>query len=77
MTTQAEALEQCFISPNVADSNFEPANVVDVLRFIADNIGSLADAAEANLILNGPFDEDVKQRVIKRVSKAELDRGPV
>lgn len=40
----AEALKHVFISPNVADSNMEPANIVDALDKIAHAIGNLADA---------------------------------
>lgn len=31
----ANAITDCFISPNVSDSNMEPANVVDVLNKLA------------------------------------------
>ena len=40
----AVALEQCFISPNVSDSNFESANLVDVVQRLADKTGSVAKA---------------------------------
>ena len=40
----AESLERCFISPNVVDSNFEHANVVDVLDRMASCVGAVANA---------------------------------
>ncbi len=39
-----KSLERCFISPNVADSNFEPANVVDVIDRAARNLAKIAGA---------------------------------
>lgn len=33
--TIASAIRDCFISPNVCDSNFEPANIVDVMQNVA------------------------------------------
>lgn len=39
-----ESLERCFISPNVTDSNFEDANVVDVINRAARNLGKIAEA---------------------------------
>ena len=39
-----ESLERCFISPNVADSNLEPANVVDVIDRAARNLSRIAHA---------------------------------
>ena len=43
----AEALRYSLVSPNVADSNLEPANVVDVLHDIAVSLNrlGLADAS--------------------------------
>ena len=40
----AESIERCFISPNVTDSNFEAANIVDVLQRVANGSGEIADA---------------------------------
>jgi hypothetical protein len=40
----AESIERCFISPNVSDSNFEHANIVDVLQRIAYGSGEIASA---------------------------------
>lgn len=40
----AESLERCFISPNVSDSNLEPANVVDVIDRAARNLSRIANA---------------------------------
>ncbi len=34
----ATAIRQCLVSPNVADDNLEPANVVDVLRQLAEAV---------------------------------------
>jgi len=39
-----EGLERCFVSPNVADSNLEPANVVDVIDRAARNMHRIAHA---------------------------------
>lgn len=39
-----KALESCFISPNVSDSNFEAANVVDVINYLARSTGRIASA---------------------------------
>ena len=39
-----DSLERCFISPNVADSNLEPANVVDVIDRAARNLSRIAHA---------------------------------
>jgi hypothetical protein len=40
----AESLDRCFISPNVADSNLEPANLVDVMDRAAYSMKRIADA---------------------------------
>jgi hypothetical protein len=42
----ADAIRATLISPNVADSNFEPANVVDALALIARAIYRLAEVIE-------------------------------
>lgn len=42
----ADALRFNFTSPNVADDNFEPANVVDALAIIANAIYRLAEVIE-------------------------------
>ena len=39
-----DSLERCFISPNVPDSNMEPANVVDVIDRAARNLSRIAHA---------------------------------
>ncbi len=44
----ANAITDCLISPNVPDSNFEPANVVDVLQRVANGLGAIAEAIEAH-----------------------------
>ena len=46
MNTDAleETLERCFTSPNVNDSNFEPANLVDVMDRLASKTGLIAKA---------------------------------
>ena len=44
--TVAAALQDVFISPNEADSNLEPANVVDGLFAIARAIHRLADVVD-------------------------------
>ncbi|MFZ1538868.1 MAG: hypothetical protein WAT23_15985 [Chromatiaceae bacterium] len=38
------ALERCFISPNVADSNFEAANLVDVIQRLSEQTCKIARA---------------------------------
>ena len=43
----AEAICATLMSPNVADSNLEPANVVDVLDRIAIGICRLADGVQS------------------------------
>ncbi len=40
----ANVLRRVLESPNVADSNGEPANVVDVLHWLARAVGNLAEA---------------------------------
>jgi hypothetical protein len=40
----AEAIRSALISPNVADYNGEPANVVDALARIADGLFAVATA---------------------------------
>lgn len=44
--TTAQALKQCFVSPNVADANLEAANVVDVLHEVAEALNRIAAALE-------------------------------
>ena len=39
-----DKIERCFISPNVSDSNLEPANVVDVIDRAARNLDRIAHA---------------------------------
>lgn len=41
-----ETLEACFISANVMDSNFEPANLVDVVNRLAGKVERHAEAVE-------------------------------
>jgi hypothetical protein len=38
-----EALRDCLVSPNVADLNWEPANIVDVLADMNRSLGGIAD----------------------------------
>ena len=45
-TDLADAIREVFISPNEADRNFEPANVVDGLFAIARALNRLAAAIE-------------------------------
>jgi len=45
----AQALRDTLVSPNVADSNFEPANVVDALDKIACAIFRLAEVIEGKV----------------------------
>jgi hypothetical protein len=42
----ANALKECFISPNVSDSNLEPANIVDVIENLSRGIHRIADALD-------------------------------
>ena len=44
----ANALTHTLVSPNVMDSNLEPANVVDVLFAISQAINRLAKAVESS-----------------------------
>jgi hypothetical protein len=39
-----DGLRAAFVSPNVADSNLEPANVVDVIDKLAYRVGRVANA---------------------------------
>jgi hypothetical protein len=48
----ADALARTLISPNEADSNLEPANVVDGLFAIARALGRIATALEAQAKLD-------------------------
>lgn len=43
-STVADAIYKCLESPNEADRNYEPANVVDGLFAIARSLGRVADA---------------------------------
>lgn len=36
--TTAQAIRDVLVSPNVADSNFESANVVDVINYVSNSI---------------------------------------
>lgn len=40
----ADALDRCFVSPNVEDSNGEAANLVDVVNRLAFRTGQVAEA---------------------------------
>jgi|APSaa5957512535_1039671.scaffolds.fasta_scaffold104058_2 hypothetical protein len=40
----ANAINNAFVSPNVSDSNLEPANIVDVIDKMANNMARIADA---------------------------------
>jgi hypothetical protein len=42
----ANALEYAFVSPNVADNNLEPANIVDVLDKLARAGFALAESID-------------------------------
>lgn len=48
-----ETLEQCFISQNVNDSNFESANLVDVVDRLADKTASIAEAIYPSGVVAG------------------------
>lgn len=43
----AEALRDCFTSPNVLDYNLEPANPVDAIARLVDAVNRLAKAIES------------------------------
>jgi hypothetical protein len=45
----AEAIRAVLISPNEADRNLEPANVVDALFFIGRALHSLGEAVEKHV----------------------------
>ncbi len=42
-----DALHSCFISPNVADSNLEAANLVDVIQNVARALHNLGNSDAA------------------------------
>jgi len=42
----ADVLREVFISPNVSDSNFEPANLVDTTNHLAQAMTRIANALE-------------------------------
>lgn len=48
LTMIALAIERSLISPNEADSNLEPANIVDAICQLARAISRLAIAVEAS-----------------------------
>jgi hypothetical protein len=56
MTTKstASAIKDAFISPNVADTNFEPANVVDVIHSLAVSTSQIASAIRSSGVAAGP-----------------------
>lgn len=43
--TTGDSIRECLISPNVPDSNMEPANVVDVIAGAGQNIARAIDRA--------------------------------
>lgn len=45
----ADAIRQTLISPNVADRNIEPANVVDVLNELGYKVAKVATAISADV----------------------------
>ncbi len=47
------ALERCFISPNVADSNFEAANLVDVIQRLSEQTLKIASAITPQDVIAG------------------------
>jgi hypothetical protein len=51
VTLTDEALERCFVSPNVPDNNLEPVNLVDVMdrlgRALAVGLDRVADGLQA------------------------------
>lgn len=72
----AEAIVQSLISPNVDDSNWEPANVVDALAKIAAAIGSpkisfadIGHHTQANIIeAHGRYVVDAAEDIAGAVS---------
>ena len=48
--TVADSLRSCFVSPNVDDSNGEPANVVDVINQVTH--GMLAGCERLTALVN-------------------------
>jgi hypothetical protein len=75
------ALRDTLISPNEADSNLEPANVVDglfaIARAISDNARALdriADALITRPPMGGEPTRPAATRKRWRVSEAELER---
>lgn len=47
--TTAQAITHTLESPNVADSNLEPANVVDVINHLSYSTRRIADAITPNI----------------------------
>lgn len=47
LTSVSKSIHANFTSPNVSDSNWEPANVVDAIAKVAYAINRLAEAVEA------------------------------
>lgn len=45
---QENSMRDCFISPNVADSNGEPANIVDVVHHLARGVFAVRNSITAN-----------------------------
>lgn len=67
--TTAQALYDTLQSPNVCDSNFEAANVVDVIQHLALATGKVADAitprnAAAGKDANGGHVESLTEAVM-------------
>lgn len=53
----ATAIRDCFISPNVSDSNWEAANLVDTMDRLATKVGFLCSAFSA--VNDGKETDDV------------------
>lgn len=49
MKDVANAIREVFISPNVADSNLEPANVVDTIQQVASGLYAVRNSIAPNV----------------------------
>ena len=67
------ALLECLISPNEADSNLEPANVVDGLYAIARALHAVAEAIHALGTNHAAYPEGVRPGAIELISKEVRD----
>ena len=74
-------MHHCFVSPNVSDSNGEPANLVDVSNSIAQGLHRIAKAIDGlsdavRTIESVLDDDDFMSKMVRKQAREQGRPGP-